>query len=76
MTIRRYDQNDNMGVPVMDEDDLGEWVRFDDVIHIIERIHSIIGQSCTYNDCGCEVITDYLRGEATTDLISRVKGEK
>lgn len=60
VSIQRYDNDSDMGVPVMYEYPDGKWVRFEDVVSIVRKAHEEPGSGCTDNDCGCDLILQAL----------------
>lgn len=67
VTIKRYHLNSCDGIPVMDEELDGEWVKLEDVDFLIRMLHETIGGGCTYNDCGCDNILTGLGQPLTSD---------
>lgn len=69
MALQRYTNWEDMGVPVMDEDDEGKWVRLDDVVELLKTI--LVGDSkglaycyeCGYWDDLYPEVVALLKGE-------------
>lgn len=55
MSLIRYNLEADFGVPYMDEDTTGDWVRLDDVVKLLEE-HKIcvISNSDVRCEAGCE----------------------
>lgn len=65
MALQRYTNWSDMGVPVMDEDDSGEWVRLDDVVKLLEDPATIQ-----------KWFSDYPKLTYKDFIIALIKGEK
>jgi hypothetical protein len=70
MALQRYTNWEDMGVPVMDEDDLGEWVRLDDVVELLKTILTGDQQGLAYcYECG-------YWDDLYPEVIALIEGEK
>lgn len=71
MSLIRYNLEADFGVPYMDEDTTGDWVRLDDVVKLLET------WCCRTDDCSFDkVLRNYTECEISQEVIALIKGEK